>query len=233
MSVRSSASRPVCVSLLALTLNGCFHPPYNNFHDDRRTLKDVAILAGIGAGAGAAIGSVAGSTAAGAVIGGATGVAIGLYKNNQHALLKQIQKQGMQYVAYGDTMTLIVPTDSYFLFNSPKFNDISYPGLNNIVKLLKLYPHSPIYIAAFTDDEGSRHHKKMLSQAQAETMLTFLWANDIPAERLRSEGYGDKHGIGDNRWIHASAYNRRIEIQWLNSPPTPQAQPVPYITATK
>ncbi len=218
MSVRTSARLPACIGLLAFTLSGCFHPPYNNFRDDHRTLRQVAVSAGIGAGTGAVIGSVAGNTAVGAAIGGATGVAIGLYKNNQHSLIKEIQKQDMEYIAYGDTMTLVVPTDRYFLFNSPLLNDICYPGLNNIVRLLKYYPNSPVYVAAFTDNIGTRHHKNILSQAQAETMITFLWANNIPAQLLHAEGYGDKHDVGDNQWIHSSAYNRRIEIQWLNGP---------------
>lgn len=232
MSIRTCTKFLVYTGVLMLTLSGCFHPPYNNFRSDKRTLKDVAVSAGVGAGAGALIGSVAGNTAAGAVIGGATGAAVGLYKNNRHTLIKKIESQDMQYIAYGDTMTLIVPTDRYFQFDSPRLNDICYPGLNNIVRLLKYYPNTPIYVAAFTDDVGSRHHKKMLSQAQAETMITFLWANDIPAQLLHPEGYGDKHDVGDNHLIHGSAYNRRIEIQWLNRPNAPPLV-APNVSAMK
>ena len=119
-------------------------------------------------------------------------------------------------------MELIVPTDKYFEFNSPKLNDICYQGLNEIVKMVKLYPCSTIYVAAFTDNIGSYEHKKRLSQAQAETMLTFLWANGIKAEQLNAEGFGDQYSIGDNTLIHGSAYNRRIEIQWVNAPAIPQ-----------
>lgn len=232
MSVKTAARLPVYVGLLALTLSGCFHPPYNNFRNDHRTLRQVALFAGVGAGAGAAVGAVAGNTAAGAIIGGATGAAIGLVKNTQRALIKEIQNQDMQYIVYGNTSTLVVPTDRYFIFNSPHLNDICYPGLNNIIRLLRYYPNTPVYVAAFTDNIGARYHKKMLSQAQAETMLTFLWANGIPAQLLHAEGYSDKHDVGDNKWIHGSAYNRRIEIQWLNGSTSP-TQPVPYISATK
>ena len=59
------------------------------------------------------------------------------------------------------------------------------------------------------------YHKKTLSQAQAEAMLTFLWANGINANRLHAEGYGDSHTISDNHIIHGSAQNRRLEIQWV------------------
>ena len=75
--------------------------------------------------------------------------------------------------------------------------------------------NSPIYVAGFTDDVGSRYHKRLLSQAQAETMLSFLWANNIQAYRLKAEGYGDKHAVSENSLIHGSAQNRRIEIQWF------------------
>ena len=112
--------------------------------------------------------------------------------------------------------------DHYFEFNSPLLNDLCYEGLNNIVKLLNLYPCSDIYVAAFTDNVGSRAHKKRLTDAQAETMLTFLWANDIRAKRLKGEGFGDRHPIGDNQLVHGSAFNRRIEIQWVDAPTPPK-----------
>jgi outer membrane protein OmpA-like peptidoglycan-associated protein len=223
----------LALTIFTLILCSCFHPPYNNFQPDHRTLRSVTTNAGIGAGAGALIGSVAaGNTAAGAVIGGATGAAIGLYKHNHQSLLKELQAQNIMYIQYGDTMTLVIPTDRYFLFNSSELNDVCYPGLNNIAKFLQDYPQSTVYVAGFTDNVGSRHHKKRLSQAQAETMLTFLWANGIKAQLLHAEGYADQHDVGDNKWIHGSAYNRRIEIQWLNGVDQSK-QLAPYIGGMK
>lgn len=229
MLLRTFAKLAASVALLAFTLSGCFHPPFNNFNPYNRRAKDVAVGAGVGAGAGAVIGAIAGSAPAGAVIGGVAGATAGLYYNTKRELLKEIQQEDIQYIEYGNTITLLIPTDRYFLFNSPKLNDICYRGLNNIVKLLKYYPNTPIYVAAFTDDVGTRHHKKMLSQAQAETMITFLWANDIAAQRLRAEGYADLHDIGNNQLIRGSAYNRRIEIQWFTNQ---SAKPAPYVCAT-
>lgn len=214
MSARTSAKQVSFISLLALALSGCFNPPYNNFHKDHRAVKQTAVDAAAGAGLGAIVGTIVGNTGAGALIGGVAGAAVGLSKNTKKALLKELQKQDIQLVVYGDNFTLIVPTDRYYIFNSPRLNDVCYPGLINIVKLLKFYPDTPIYVAGFTDNVGARSRKNRLSQAQAETMLTFLWANDIRAQRLHAEGYGDKHDIGDNHLIHGSAYNRRIEIQW-------------------
>ena len=224
-------TRYAITGLLVLSLSGCFYPPFNNFRDNHADVSEVAGGTLAGAGAGALIGSVAGQTATGAVVGSAVGAASTLYRNNRAALIKAMtDKQDMQFIEYGDTMTLIIPTDRYYLFDSPRLNDICYPGLNNIIKLIKLYPDTPVYVAAFTDNIGSRYHKRMLSQARAETMLTFLWAHDINAHRLHAEGYSDKHDVGDNHLIHGSAFNRRIEIQWLQTP-TPAPKRPPYLHA--
>jgi outer membrane protein OmpA-like peptidoglycan-associated protein len=218
-----------CMVVIAI-LNSCaFHPPYNNFKPDSRATR----RAGTGIIIGASVGALA-SGASGALIGGVAGGAVGtisgLYKDSKPSLIKQLSKQSIQYVQYGDTMTLIVPTDKYFIFMSPRLNELCYPALANILKLLKLYPLSPIYVAGFTDNVGSDLHKKRITQAQAETMLTFLWANDIKAMRLKAEGYGDKNDIADNKLIHGSAQNRRIEIQWFTGV---VAQAQPYIMDMK
>jgi outer membrane protein OmpA-like peptidoglycan-associated protein len=168
------------------------------------------MIGGIAGGAGAA--------AAGAALGGLTGAAIAINQTSRANIIKELKQQDIQVVQYGDTMTLIVPTDKIFEFGTPKINDICYPSFLNIVRLLKSYKCAcPIYVAAFTDNVGSRYHKRMLTQARAEAMLTFLWANNIPAQRMSAEGYEDKYAVGDNKLIRGSAYNRRIEIQWLLS----------------
>jgi len=130
------------------------------------------------------------------------------------ALIKKLNREGIQFVKYGDQNTLVIPTDRFYIFNSPHLNDICYPGLNDSVALIKTHHYGKIYVAGFTDNVGTEEQKDKLSTARAETMLTFLWANNIPAEKLLAEGYGKEHSIGDNHYIHSSAYNRRIEIQW-------------------
>jgi len=138
----------------------------------------------------------------------------GVYKTSKKKLIKQLQKHDIQYVQYGDTHTLIVPTDKYYRINSPRIHNLCYKGMFNIIRLLKNYSCHTIYIAAFTDDIGSDKHKKKLTQARAETMLTYLWAHGIPAKLLKAEGYSDKHPVSNNKIIHGSAQNRRLEIQW-------------------
>lgn len=210
----SKSTGIITLGVLVSLLSACFKPPYNNFKSDQViTRRAIA-----GTTAGAITGGIAAGTT-GAIVGGAAGgtvgVIIGLQKDSRKNLIKELKKQDIQYVQYGDTMTLVVPTDKYYMFNSPRLNEQRSSGLINIVKLLQYYPKSPIYVAAFTDNVGSSYHKRELSQSQAETMMTFLWANNIAAKRLKAEGYSDKNDISDNHLIHGSAQNRRIEIQWF------------------
>jgi len=214
-----TATRTAYLTLLSLTLSACFHPPYNDFQKDPPPVKRAIAGASVGAVSGALIGGNAITALMGGAIGGTIGTANEIYHANKPAIISDLQKNDIQYIQYGDTHVLIVPTDHYFQFNSPRLNDICFEGLNNIIRLLQLYPCSTIYVAAFTDNIGARAHQRQLSQAQAEAMLTFLWAHNIPAKKLQAEGYGAEHDIGDNRLIHASAFNRRIEIQWIDEPP--------------
>lgn len=239
MSLKLIKTRILCCGLITSLLSSCFHPPYNNFKPVHPMPKRVTTGAVFGTAVGAAVtGNVAGALA-GTVAGGTVGAIVALNKASRRSIIKELNKENIQYVQYGDTMTLVVPVDKYFMFESPRLNEICYPGLENIIRLLKFYPLSPVYVAGFTDNVGSRHHKKLMSQAQAETMMTFLWANNIPAQLLKAEGYGDKNDVGDNKLIHGSAFNRRIEIQWFNSYGTktcatcPAPVPSPVVYATK
>lgn len=202
------------MAALALNLTACYHPPYNNFKKDRASVRRTAGAAGVGTAVGAAAGYPIVGLAAGAAVGGA----VSLYRESKPAIIKALAKQHIQYVQYGDTITLIVPTDQYFVYNTARLQELCYPGLVNIIRLLRHYPDSPVYIAGFTDEIGSRAHKFRMSEARAETMLGFLWANNVKAQLLKAEGYGDKHPISDNRIIHGSAQNRRLEIQWVIMP---------------
>lgn len=229
MSLKKTCIKLLCNALALSLLTSCFHAPYNNFKPDRRAERITAKAATGGAIAGAVITGTLTGTAAGALIGGVAGAAVGAVKDNQRSIIKELKKNSIQFVEYGDTLTLIVPTDKYYLFNSEKLNDLNHCGLNNIVKLLKHYPNTPIYVAGFTDNVGSHQHKKFLSQAQAETMITFLWANGIKVQRLNAEGYDDQFAVSDNFIIHGSAENRRVEIQWFSRPHPIQPAQVAYV----
>lgn len=200
-------------SLLPIILCNCYNPPYNDFKPNNKQFStDPYSHRGIGPK------HLPGR---------------GLYKGGKKELIESLVDFDIQYVYHGATHTLIVPTDRYYLFNSPRLNPVCYPGLARIIKLMEYYPDSIFYIAGFTDNIGTRKHKNTLTQAQAETMLTYLWAHGINSRQLNAEGYGDKFPVSDNSIIHGSAQNRRIEIQWFNPSEPRVISAMPYLGPTK
>lgn len=157
------------------------------------------------------------------------------YQNTNPYIISQLEDEDIQFVEHGDTMLLIIPTDTYFENNSSELNEISnvYKGLNNVVKLIRKYPKTcQINVAGFTDDSSDSETQKTLTQGQAETISSYLWANGVSPSLLKTQGYGDLYPIGSNKSMHSSSYNRRVEIQWTSpvcagavspAPPCPPA----------
>ena len=143
MSVYKVARQAGITGLLLLLLTSCYQPPYNNFKPYNWLPPSKP------------------------------GAPIKAYLSTQMNLVEQLKSKDIQFIQYGDTSTLIVHTDRYFMFNSPQLNELCYPGLVSIIQLLRQYPDSTIYIAGFTDNVGSRFAKNELTQSRAEAMLTF------------------------------------------------------------
>lgn len=140
------------------------------------------------------------------------------YLHSKEKILKALAKTSIQVVNEGHRITVIVPTDKYYVFDTTKLNELRMKQLEMVADLVRCFPKSKIHIAGFTDDVGDKEHKRVLSQHRAQAMLAFLWSRGIRhSDHLDAEGYEDKYNIGNNRLIHGSAYNRRIEIQWMTS----------------
>lgn len=135
------------------------------------------------------------------------------YIKDRERYIDNLNDHQVQVVNEGNRITVLIPTDKYFVFDTSTLNQLQYGYLGDIVKLIQCFPESKIYVAGFTDDVGSDKHKKMLSQDRAQAVVAYLWAKGIPQARLNAEGYADKYPIGDNQLIHGSAYNRRVEVQ--------------------
>ena len=141
----------------------------------------------------------------------------GLYttlKDTRRVLLKNLYKNKIEVVHYGDQVTLILPTDQYFEFNSAKLNDREYRGLEAVVKFIRTYPKYSIAVAAFSDNIGDRKKNLRLTDKRAHAMVAFLWANGINAKRLVPQGFADHYDVADNSIVRGRAFNRRLEIQW-------------------
>ena len=209
----------------AVLFNACSskspaNPPYDNFEQN----SDVMTSAAGGAAMGATVGAVVspGGPALGAVTGGllgGTAQAVNAASQESPAELMRLlnDKEHIQVVQDGKTITLLVPTDIYYLPDSYEFEDVWYLGLIHVAQLvIKTSTNQMVYVAGFSDGGiGSPLAEQKLSQQRAQEMADFLWANGVPLRRLTTKGYGPKFDIADNFLVHGAAMNRRVEIQWV------------------
>src|ERR1700712_5775553 len=180
-----------------------------------KTQKGAAIGAGAGGTIGALIGHAAGNTALGAIIGGAVGGTAGAYIG--HKMDKQAAE--IKQTVPGATVTregegILVKFDSGILFDTDK-SDLKSEAQSNLQKLatsLQNNPETNILIVGHTDDTGSDSHNMDLSIQRAESVKSFISAQNIPASRLQTKGKGETEPIADNTTVDGRSKNRRVEI---------------------
>lgn len=211
--------RFIFISCLVCLLSACLRPPYNDFDPYNRAVPGAVG----GAAGGAAISALTeGSISAGVTGGAVAGIAIGSYMDSRQGLAYQLERANIAVIKYGDIVTVCIPADMYYVFDSPKLNELVYPHLMDLVKFIKSYKVEPVYIAGFTDDVGAIDEKHDLTLARATTMMTFLWGHGLELARLHPKGYGSLFPIADNMFPKGSAFNRRVEIQWRVRPGDPE-----------
>lgn len=190
-------------------------PPYNDYQVRHGSMNYTIMDTGVGT----AVGALASATGVGAVAGGVIGVSRQHRRDSVSGLERQLRKHDIEIIDDHDSLTLIVPTDKYYLLHKPKLNELQFEGLNLIAALLRARGvQGDIYIAGFTDNIGSKAHKRQRSRNLAQAMAAFLFAKGFPAKHLHPAGHSGRYAIASNRLIHGSAMNRRIEIQWRAAP---------------
>jgi len=113
----------------------------------------------IGAGIGAVAGLLSGGDAVerrqralvGAGIGGLAGGGIGAYQDRQEAALRRdLQGTGVDVVRQGDNITLNMPGNITFAFDSSNLQPQFYPVLDSVASTLTQYNQTVIEVAGHT-----------------------------------------------------------------------------------
>lgn len=68
-----------------------------------------------------------------------------------------------------------------------------------------------------TDSVGTDEYNQKLSVRRAESVKAYLVSKGIEANRVYSEGKGEKQPVADNRTAEGRAKNRRVEIEVIGT----------------
>ena len=173
--------------------------------------------AGIGAAGGAVVGLLVGGGWEGALIGAGVGAlaggAVGNYQDKQEAKLRaQMAGTGVDVVRKGDNITLDMPGNVTFAFDSaalnPQFNDV----LGKVAQTLTEFDQTVIQIAGHTDSTGTHAYNMNLSDQRAASVRGYLAGHGVPGQRMHTIGAGPDHPIADHSTEAGRAQNRRVEI---------------------
>ena len=170
----------------------------NDPNDPNRTRNGALIGAGIGAVAGLLSGGDAVErrqrAMVGAGVGGLAGGAIGAYQDRQEAALRQrMAGTGVQVNREGDNITLNMPGNITFAFNSSNLDPKFYPVLDGVAQTLTEY-------------------NQTLSVQRATSVANYLMGKGLSQQRFIVTGAGESRPIASNDTEEGRAANRRVEI---------------------
>jgi outer membrane protein OmpA-like peptidoglycan-associated protein len=206
----------IALCLAAFTLVGC--ETMDSFANDPEKAK-TRRGTGYGAAAGAVIGLLTAgndpfkSAMIGAAAGALAGGAVGYYMDKQEAKLRQqMAGTGVEVVRQGDNITLDMPGNVTFAFDSSDLNAQFFPVLDKVAGTLKEFDKSVIEVAGHTDSVGSDAYNQTLSEKRANSVASYLSSHGVPSARMVTHGAGEAHPVASNDTEEGRSQNRRVEI---------------------
>jgi len=98
----------------------------------------------------------------------------------------------------------------------PSSNELStnaFSLLDGIIQIAADCPSASITITGHTDNSGDEQTNQPLSKARADSVVAYMVASGIAAERLQSNGAGSSVPLSTDDNARARKLNRRIEFE--------------------
>ena len=193
-------------------LLSCVTDPYTG----EKKMAKTGMGAGIGALAGAGIGALAGGSKGaliGAGIGTLSGGAVGYYMDRQETKMRErLQGTGVSVTRQGDNLILNMPGDITFATNQSDIKPEFYEVLNSVVLVLKEFEKTSIHITGYTDSVGTFEYNIKLSEKRAQSVASYLQAQQVHPARLVTLGRGPQDPVASNDTEEGRARNRRVVL---------------------
>jgi len=139
-----------------------------------------------------------------------------IHAEEQSDLVAKAKKRAADARATCKKPEIISLPGVHFEFDSAKLTSDSIGILDGAVRTLKKHSTIKAEVAAHTDSMGSDSYNYNLSGLRAKTVLDYLVAHGIAANRLKPKGYGESMPIADNGTDKGRAMNRRVELRILS-----------------
>ena len=215
--IRTNHVRVLCV-LVPVLITACTTiDPYTREEKTSQATKGAAI----GAATGVVVGLITGDDSAerkkrALILGGVGAIAgggVGAYMDHQEMKLRQrLENSGVSVTRIGDNITLNMPGNITFAFDSADISAGFYDVLGSVALVLNEYDKTFVEVAGHTDSTGSEEYNMGLSQRRAGSVASYLSAQQVMADRLITIGAGESRPIASNDTDAGRQANRRVEI---------------------
>jgi OOP family OmpA-OmpF porin len=103
--------------------------------------------------------------------------------------------------------------DAFFDFDKSVLKPAGKASLDDLVSKLQGINLEVIIAVGHTDSIGTDAYNQKLSIRRAEAVKAYLQSKGIEANRVYTEGKGEKQPVADNKTTAGRAKNRRVEIE--------------------
>jgi OOP family OmpA-OmpF porin len=109
--------------------------------------------------------------------------------------------------------------DTFFDFDRAVLKPEGKAKLDDLVGKIKGITLEVIIAVGHTDVVGSDAYNQRLSLRRAEAVKAYMVSKGIEANRVYTEGKGEKQPVADNKTAAGRAKNRRVEIEVVGTRP--------------
>jgi outer membrane protein OmpA-like peptidoglycan-associated protein len=101
----------------------------------------------------------------------------------------------------------------YFATGKATILPRSFHLLDQVAQVIVSHPDiTTVSVEGHTDNRGRPERNRTLSQARAQSVLTYLIGKGVAAARLKALGFGPDRPIATNDTVEGRATNRRVEF---------------------
>jgi outer membrane protein OmpA-like peptidoglycan-associated protein len=104
--------------------------------------------------------------------------------------------------------------DSLLVFerNTYQITPAMEENLSRIVRMMKKYENTTIFIEGYSDMSDAPRHNLNLSEKRAKAVADYLAHRNIKSSRIQTRGYGDTQPLFSNKLAQGRIKNRRVEV---------------------
>jgi OOP family OmpA-OmpF porin len=104
-------------------------------------------------------------------------------------------------------------TDTFFDFDKAVLKQEGKNKLTELASRLSGMTVEVVVAVGHTDSIGSDSYNQKLSERRAQAVKNFLLTQNLPADRIYTQGKGEKQPVASNKTKEGRAKNRRVEVE--------------------